>query len=171
MSIEHGTYVDKMKIFQEIAFCDQWDWELRNQIKDFIESLECVNLLDRDTGKEPILESGSSLVHESRTDGTSGYTTRRWEEWTCPVCGWFVGELYSGHGAWHIQGERSYCAQCGQKIDWTLPKAEEKRRYEERKAKERAEWERKNGCKYDNMNIGKRIRYGITKKEDVDGEQ
>jgi len=127
-----------------------------------------VNLLDRDTGKEPILESGSTPVHESRTDGTSGYTTRRWKEWTCPVCGWFVGELYSGHGAWHIQGERSYCARCGQKIDWTLPKDEEKRRYEERKSKERAEWERKTGYKYDNMNIRKRIKYGITKKEDVD---
>ena len=167
MSIEHGTYVDKMKILQELAFCDI-GYENRPKVRVMIESIECVNLLDRDKGKEPILKQGKTLVHESFTDGTSGFRESRWEDWTCPTCGWFVGELYSGHGRWHVQGERSYCSKCGQKIDWTLPKEEEKHRYEERKAKEREEWERKNGTKYDNMHEGMRRKYGMLEDEDVD---
>lgn len=122
-----------------------------------------LNNSERDIGKEPCLEEVKSLWHESRADGTSRFKTSNILEWTCPNCGWFVGELYSGYGKWHIQGEKSYCARCGQHIDWTLPKEAEKRRYEERKRAEREEHEKKHGIKLDNMNERRRIKYGVTK--------
>ena len=168
MSTTHGTYADKMKILQELAFVDI-GYENRKKVREMIESIECVNLLDRDTGKEPILESGSSLARVSYTDGTGGFESRPFTDWVCPVCGWFVCELYSGHGRWHVQGECSYCSKCGQKIDWTLPHDEEKRRYEERRAKELEEWEKKNGTKLDNMHEGRRRKYGLLREEDNDG--
>jgi hypothetical protein len=125
-----------------------------------------LNILERDIGKEPNLEETVSMYHETRADGTGGFKSKTISEWHCPNCGWFVGELYSGFGRWHIQDDRSYCAGCGQRIDWTLPKAEEKRHYEERKEAEREEWEKKNGIQLDNMNERKRIKYGITKVEE-----
>ena len=159
MTIEHGSYVDKMKLLQDMPH--DWLYEDREKFRAYLESVNGIDLLDRDTGKEPKLKQGSSVYHETKADGTGGFRTSHWEEWVCPTCGWFVGELYSGFGRWHIQGETSYCAKCGQKIDWTLPKEEEKRRYEERKVKEREEWEKRTGHKLDNMNEGRRRKYGM----------
>lgn len=116
-------------------------------------------------GEEPILEEGVSTYHESHFDGTGGFVNKEYLDWKCPRCGWFVGELYSGHGMWHVQGETSYCARCGQKIDWTKPKAEEKTRYEERKAREREEFEKRNKIRRDNMFEGRRRKYGVTPPE------
>ena len=117
------------------------------------------------SGEEPILEEGVSTYHESRFDGTSGFVSKEYLDWKCPRCGWFVGELYSSYGMWHVQGETSYCARCGQKIDWTKPKAEEKTRYEERKAREREEFEKRNKIRLDNMFEGRRRKYGVTPPE------
>ena len=129
-------------------------------ICDVIVSLKGIDLLDRDTGKEPVLETKSNVMHVSYTNGTSGFKETTFTDWMCPVCGWFVGELYSGFGRWHIQRETSYCARCGQKIDWTKPSDEEKRRYERIKAAKRKEFEQKNGHKLDNMYEGLRRKYG-----------
>lgn len=127
-----------------------------------IRSLQCEST---DIGEEPVLEEGVSTYHESRADGTGGFVSKEFLDWKCPRCGWFVGELYSGHGMWHVQGETSYCARCGQKIDWTKPKAEEKTRYEERKAREREEYERQNKIRLDNMFEGRRRKYGVMPPE------
>lgn len=122
--------------------------------------------LDRDIGKEPILETSMKMWHESYMDGTGAFKQSEILEWRCPNCGWFVGELYSGFGKWHVQSETSYCSECGQKIDWTLPKAEEKRRYEERRAKEREEWLKKNKHPLDNMNESRRRKHGLLSEGD-----
>lgn len=163
MSIEHGSYVDKMKLLQDMPH--DWLYEDREKFRAYLESVKGIDLLERDTGKEPLLQDGSSLHHELYEDGTGAFKESRWNEWTCPTCGWFVGELYSGFGRWHIQCETSYCSKCGQKIDWTLPKEEEKRLYEERKAKEREEWEKRTGHRLDNMHEGRRRKYGMLESE------
>ena len=126
-------------------------WSERERVMMIIDAQKAVDVLDRDNGAEPLLEGHTSAWHEHHADGHGEFHTKTNLDWTCPKCGWFVGELYCGHGRWHIQQTSSYCARCGQKIDWTKPSDEEKRRYEERKAREREEWERKNGCKLDNM--------------------
>ena len=134
------------------AYCD-----FMNEVMDLLTQFPSCNT----EGVEPVLEEGATLVHCSYSNGTGGYERRPYLDWKCPSCGYFVGELYSGNGRWHIQGERSYCSRCGQKIDWTKPKAEEKERYERRKESERNEWERKHGMPLDNMNAHRREKYGI----------
>ena len=38
-------------------------------------------------------------------------------DWTCPDCGWFVGEQYIPRR--HNQQKCNYCAKCGCAIDWS----------------------------------------------------
>lgn len=153
-------WINRLRLKQDLALAIH-DYDMRQQVMAIIDTYDSVDLLDRDMGKEPVLESKTRVCHVSYADGTGGFESRPYTDWMCPVCGWFVGELYSGHGRWHIQGDVSYCARCGQKIDWTKPEEEEKRRYEERKAKEREEFERKHGIKLDNMFEGRRRKYGM----------
>ena len=158
-------YINRRILLQDLAICSQVEYETRRVVRSLIERQKPCELLSRDEGKEPILEEGSTLVHESRTDGKSGFRSRPYLDWKCPVCGWFVGELYCGHGRWHIQQERSYCSRCGQKIDWTKPSEEEKRRYESRKADEREAFLKENGIPLDNMHEGLRRKYWMLNEE------
>lgn len=153
-------FIERRTLLQELAFVDIGH-ENRQKVQELVTRLNGVDLLGRDEGKEPVLEEGASLVHCSYTDGTGGFENRPHFDWKCPVCGWFVGELYCGFGKWHIQGETTFCAKCGQKIDWSKPKEEEKRRYEDQKAQEREEFQKKHGLKLDNMNEGRRRKYGM----------
>lgn len=153
-------YINRRTLKQEIALGIR-DYETRQRVQTIIDSIEEVNLSERDKGKEPKLETKTSVSHVSYADGSGGFESSTFTDWMCPTCGWFVGELFSGYGRWHIQGETSYCSRCGQRIDWTLPKAEEKRRYEERKTKEREEWEKRTGHKLDNMHESRRRKYGM----------
>lgn len=151
-------YIEKRNLLADLAL--EFDYETSKKIRRIVEAQKECDLSERDTGKEPLLETKTGYSHVSYADGHGEFQTNTFTDWVCPTCGWFVGELYSGHGRWHIQSETTYCARCGQKIDWSLPKDEEKRRYEERKAKEREEWERKHGHGLDNMNERKRRKYG-----------
>lgn len=153
-------YIDRRNLLQELAFLSI-PYEQREKVRNLIMSRKSVDLLDRDTGKEPILEEGASLVHCSYADGTGGFESHPYLDWKCPACGWFVGELYCGHGMWHIQQESTYCSRCGQKIDWTKPTDEEKTKYEERKADERERRLKERGQRLDNMNERRRRKYGM----------
>ena len=158
-------YIEKRKIVQGLCSLSGLSNEARDEVREMIDRCPKVDLLERDQGKTPILEEGSSLIHESRADGSSGFVEKPFLDWKCPICGWFVGELYCGHGRYHIQGESSYCERCGQKIDWTKPSEEEKTRYEKRKAEEREAFRRENGISLDNMNEGRRRKYGMLNEE------
>ena len=147
--MSEDRFINAWTLKQDLA--DALSWAEREKVMMIIDAQKSVNMLDRDIGVEPLLENHTSAWHERHADGHGEFHTRTDLAWTCPKCGWFVGELYCGNGRWHIQQQTSYCARCGQKIDWTKPSDEEKRRYEERKAKEREEWEKKNGVKLDNM--------------------
>ena len=105
-------------------------WLERERVMMIIDAQKAVDVIDRDNGAEPLLEGHTSAWHEHHADGHGEFHTKTNLDWICPKCGWFVGELYCGHGMWHIQQTSSYCARCGQKIDWTKPSDEEKRRYE-----------------------------------------
>ena len=107
------------------------------------------------------MKDGENLVHICYADGSGALDTSKWTDWVCPTCGWFVGELYSGFGRWHIQQDVSYCAKCGQKIDWTLPEENIKRMYEEKMERERIAHEKECGVPLDNMNERRRKKYGM----------
>ena len=139
----------------------------RDDVRRALDRCKSVEMLDRDKGKEPLLKSDNGIVgYACKTDGTCEDIKAKDLSWVCPNCGWFVGELYSGFGQWHIQGDLSYCARCGQKIDWTLPQEEEKRRYEEYRAEERERWEKERQMRLDNMFEGKRRKYGVMPAEE-----
>ena len=134
------------------------------EIDSVIDEEKEIKVFDRDNGAEPILETRTSMHHELHSDGHGEFVQSTFTDWMCPNCGWFVGELYSGFGKFHIQSETSFCSKCGQKIDWTKPKEEEKRRYEADKERQRRKHLIRTGCKLDNMNERKRIKYGVTQK-------
>ena len=67
--------------------------------------------------KKPVFKTGESVYHVSYADGTGGFEINKWADWTCPDCGWFVGEQYIPRR--HNQQKCNYCARCGCAIDWS----------------------------------------------------
>ena len=67
--------------------------------------------------KKPVFKTGESVCHVSYADGTGGFEKNKWADWTCPDCGWFVGEQYIPRR--HNQQKCNYCAKCGCAIDWS----------------------------------------------------
>jgi len=67
--------------------------------------------------KKPVFKTGESVYHVSYADGTGGVKKNKWADWTCPDCGWFVGEQYIPRR--HNQQKCNYCARCGCAIDWS----------------------------------------------------
>lgn len=155
-----NEWINKRTLQQQLALYID-DYETRKKINAVIDAIPDVSLIGRDEGKEPRLENRKSMTHTLYADGTGEFKNTEYMDWVCPTCGWSVGELYSGHGRWHIQGERTYCASCGQKIDWTKPSEEEKEKYEEYKKEERRRFEEKHRTHLDNMNEAKRRKYGM----------
>jgi hypothetical protein len=82
-----------------------------------------IKALEKQIPMKPILKSGESVVHCSYADGTGGFEMNRWQDWVCPVCGWFVGQRYNRvrNGSVlhpHDQRKSDFCNECGQRIDW-----------------------------------------------------
>lgn len=67
--------------------------------------------------KKPVFKTGESVYHVSYADGTGGFEKNKWADWTCPDCGWFVGEQYIPRR--RNQHKCNYCAKCGCAIDWS----------------------------------------------------
>ena len=62
-------------------------------------------------------ESGSFVDYK---DGHGEYKVTKWQDWVCPICGWFVGQRYNrSQNHSHDQRKCNYCNECGQKIDWS----------------------------------------------------
>lgn len=80
------------------------------------ESEAIIHNVDRWKAKAPVFKTGESVLHVSYADGRSGFETQKWADWTCPECGWFVGEQYIPRR--HNQQKSLYCSKCGQAIDW-----------------------------------------------------
>lgn len=83
-----------------------------------------ITALEKQIPKKPVLTSGDSLVHVNKGDKPHEWKVKKWQEWCCPVCGWFVGERFNAHrhdGSVHShdQCKSNYCNECGQAIDWT----------------------------------------------------
>lgn len=88
----------------------EWDKTLA---KTMIESLPSA----QPERKKPVFKTGESVYHVSYADGTGGFKKNKWADWTCPDCGWFVGEQYIPRR--HNQQKCNYCAKCGCAIDWS----------------------------------------------------
>lgn len=84
-------------------------------------TIKADSLGGEDPGKPPVWKNGETVFHVSRADGTGGFEKNKWAEWTCPACGWFVGEQYIPRH--HNQQKSNFCSRCGQRIDWANAKS------------------------------------------------
>lgn len=86
---------------------------------DVEHTIECLKALPpaQPERKKPVFKTGESVYHVSYADGTGGFKKNKWADWTCPDCGWFVGEQYIPRR--HNQQKCNYCAKCGCAIDWS----------------------------------------------------
>ena len=139
--MNEDKWINTRGLHQDLARAIR-DYKTRELVLTVVYAQEACNMLDRDEGKAPILKESETLMHEYYSDGTGAWKASKKTSWMCPTCGWFVGELISGPGRWHVQGEKSYCSRCGQRIDWKKPTDEEWRLYEERQAEEEKQREK-----------------------------
>lgn len=82
-----------------------------------------IKALEKQIPKKPILKSGESLMHINKGEQPHEWRINKWQDWVCPICGWFVGQRYNclrSHGEPHPHDQRksNYCNECGQHIDW-----------------------------------------------------
>lgn len=75
---------------------------------------------EKQIAKKPILKNGESGSFVDYEDGHGEYKVTKWQDWVCPICGWFVGQRYNrSQNHSHDQRKCNYCNECGQKIDWS----------------------------------------------------
>lgn len=75
---------------------------------------------EKQIAKKPILKNGESGSFVDYEDGHGEYKATKWQDWVCPICGWFVGQRYNrSQNHPHDQRKCNYCNECGQKIDWS----------------------------------------------------
>lgn len=77
---------------------------------------ECKGAVEKQIPKRPVWKKGSSIICKDYADGHGEVEENKWADWTCPVCGWFVGEQYIPQR--HNQRKCNYCSKCGQAIQW-----------------------------------------------------
>lgn len=74
----------------------------------------------RDVAMKPVLKTGKSIIHCNKGDQPHEWKFEKWQDWCCPVCGWFVGQRYNAtQDKHHDQRKCNYCNECGQKLDWS----------------------------------------------------
>ena len=85
------------------------------------ETLEvAIQALEKQIPKKPILKNEESGSFGDYEDGHGKYKGTKWQDWVCPICGWFVGQGYNrSQNDSHDQRKCNYCNECGQKIDWS----------------------------------------------------
>lgn len=79
-----------------------------------------IQALEKQIPKKPILKNGESGSFVDYENGHGEYRVIKWQDWVCPICGWFVGQRYNrSQNHSHDQRKCNYCNECGQKIDWS----------------------------------------------------
>lgn len=77
-------------------------------------------VLEKQIPMKPILKNGENGSFVDYENGHGEYKVTKWQDWVCPICGWFVGQRYNrSQNHSHNQRKCNYCNECGQKIDWS----------------------------------------------------
>ena len=97
----------------------EWLYELQ-QYKQLGTLEEVREAVERQQPRKAILKNGKGGMFVDYADGHGEYKVTKWQDWCCPVCGWFVGQRYNAsQGKSHDQRKSEYCNECGQHIDWS----------------------------------------------------
>lgn len=79
-----------------------------------------IQALEKQIPMKPILKNGENRGFVDYEDGHGEYKVTTWQDWVCPICGWFVGQRYNrSQNHSHDQRKCNYCNECGQKLDWS----------------------------------------------------
>lgn len=79
-----------------------------------------IQALEKRVPMKPVLKNGESVAFVDYADGHGECKTTKWQDWVCPVCGWFVGQRYNRlQKRPHDQRKSNFCNECGQRIDWS----------------------------------------------------
>lgn len=93
------------------------DEQLQQEVKEI---RRFVDGDSRDVAMKPILKTGKSIIHCNKGNQPHEWKFEKWQDWCCPVCGWFVGQRYNAtQDKHHDQRKSNYCNECGQKLDWS----------------------------------------------------
>lgn len=112
MEIQKAINVINNIDFSDIHFPES------NQLIEAIEARETlVELVKSRLPKKPIFQHRESVAFYDYADGHGEAKVERYADWTCPACGWFVGEQYVPRK--HNQKKSKFCSRCGQTIDWS----------------------------------------------------
>lgn len=102
--------IEKLKLLLEWGFSKETETEINLGI----------TALRRQIPMKPVLKNGKSVAFVDYADGHGECKVTKWQDWVCPVCGWFVGQRYNGfQNRSHDQRKSNYCNECGQRIDWS----------------------------------------------------
>lgn len=102
--------IEKLKLLLEVGFSKETETEINLGI----------TALRRQIPMKPILKNSKSVVFVDYADGHGECKATKWQDWVCPVCGWFVGQRYNGfQNRPHDQRKSNFCNECGQRIDWS----------------------------------------------------
>ena len=114
---ELKTALHCMKVLAEIEVCEECsEYGNCDHTKQSDIARTCISTLEKHIPKKPIFQHRESVVHYDYADGHGKSKVERYADWTCPVCGWFVGEQYVPRK--HNQQKSNFCSRCGQAIDW-----------------------------------------------------
>ena len=117
-ALEMLVRVEKMHPYKVIGDFDSYlpypeAWsECVSMIESYLEQIPSAE----PEKKAPILKNGETMVCADYADGDGTILRKKWLDWVCPNCGWFVGEQYVPRR--HNQTKSDFCSKCGQAIDW-----------------------------------------------------
>lgn len=52
-------------------------------------------VLEKQIPMKPILKNGETGSFVDYENGHGEYRVTKWQDWVCPICGWFVGQRYN----------------------------------------------------------------------------
>lgn len=80
---------------------------------------------EKQIAKKPILKTGAEVIHVNTEKRPHELIKSKYQNWTCPTCGCFVGQRYNSTQLTHDQRKCKFCSGCGQKINWSEERGSE----------------------------------------------
>ena len=65
------------------------DKQLQREVKEIRRFVDGDSI---DVAMKPVLKTGKSIIHCNKGDQPHEWKFEKWQDWCCPVCGWFVGQ-------------------------------------------------------------------------------
>ena len=119
-NMKESEAIEKLKNMRLFMQIEDKNNDCKFTEDDYKANEMAIQALEKQIPKKPILKNGESGSFVDYEDGHGEYKVTKWQDWVCPICGWFVGQRYNrSQNHSHDQRKCNYCNECGQKIDWS----------------------------------------------------